>query len=69
IGESLADSASKTALLLNTCLAIKLQTHDHQQTPHFMEAIKKIEALTANSDVQLVNWVEPDEYSYVYTAS
>lgn len=42
---------------------------DHQQTPHFIAGIKKIAALTTHTDVQLVNWVEPDEYSYVDTAS
>lgn len=34
-----------------------------QSAPRIVAGIKKIAALTTHTDVQLVNWVEPDEYS------
>ncbi|KQQ62319.1 hypothetical protein ASF84_27890 [Pseudomonas sp. Leaf127] len=66
----LSQSNDKPGLFfLVECWASEKSLIEHQHTPHFIAGIKKIEALAAHTDVQPVKWVEPDEYTYVYTAS
>lgn len=66
----LSQSNAKPELFfLVECWASEKSLSEHQLTPHFIEGIRKIEALAAHTDVQSVSWVEPDEYTYVYTAS
>lgn len=66
----LSQSNAKPELFfLVECWASEKSLSEHQQTPHFIEGIRKIEALAAQTDVQSVNWIEPDGYAYVHTAS
>lgn len=39
----------------------KKSLREHQQTPHFYEGIKKIEALAAHTDVHFIHWLEPGQ--------
>lgn len=62
-------TADAEVFFLVECWASEKSLIKHKQTPPFLEGIKKIEALTAHTDAQLVRWIEPSAYTYVYTAS
>lgn len=66
----LAQSGSNSeTFFLVECWESEQSLRDHEQTPHFIEGVKKIQALSSHADIQNVNRVEPDEYTYVYTVS
>lgn len=54
-------SANPELFFLVECWASENSLIGHQQTLHFLEGIKKIEALTAHTGVHFINWVEPTQ--------
>lgn len=57
----LSQSKAKPELFfLVECWASEKSLSEHQQTLHFIEGIRKIEALATHTGVQTVNWVEPE---------
>ncbi|MGY2956559.1 quinol monooxygenase YgiN [Pseudomonas sp. TE6349] len=58
----LSQSAADSELFfLVECWASEKSLREHQQTPHFYEGIKKIEALAAHTDVHFIHWLEPGQ--------
>lgn len=61
--------ANSEIFFLVECWESEEALRAHEQTPHFIEGVRKIQSLSSHADIQNVNWIQPDEYTYVYTVS